>query len=104
MNGLEGLPIKPIVPQEGVAYTPFALAAIRNAPHPDAARLFANFMLEPEAQLVFARDGYPVAIDGLQDRTPEKWRWSVNAKLMGRARLDGQQERLQLAERIYHGK
>lgn len=104
MNGLEALPIKPVIPEEGVAYTPFAVAAIKNAPHPNASRLFANFILEPEAQLVFARDGYAISTGGLQDKTPEKWRWSVNAKLLGRQKLVGQQERLQLADKIYHGK
>ncbi len=104
MANNEGLPLKPVIPAEGAAYTPFSLAAIAGAPHPNAARLFANFMLEPEAQLVFARDGYALAVGGLRDRTPEKWRWSVDAKLLGHQKLDGQEERLRLADKIYHGK
>lgn len=101
MGTLEGLPVKAIVPQEGLAYTPFALAMIKNAPHPNATRLFMNFYLEPEVQLIYARAGYPIAIGGLEKDVPEKWRWSVGAKLMGRQKLEGQQERMTLTEKIY---
>ena len=100
----QGLPLKAIVPKEGVPYTPFSVAVIKGAPHPNAARLLVNFFLEPEAQLVYARDGFSIATTGLEDQVPEKWRWSVNAKLMGRARLDVQEERQKLAAKIYEGK
>jgi len=101
---LEGLPVKAIVPKEGIAYTPFTMGLLKGAPHPNAARLLMNFFLEPEAQLVYARDGYPVAIEGLQAQTPENRRWSVNAKLLGRQKLDGMDERMRLAEKIFDGK
>jgi iron(III) transport system substrate-binding protein len=101
MGALEGLPLKAIVPREGLAYTPYSLTMIKGAPHPNAARLLMNFFLEPEAQLVYAHNGFPVAIDGLADRVPEKWRWSVNAKLLGRQSLQGQEERMRLASNIY---
>jgi iron(III) transport system substrate-binding protein len=101
---IEGLPVRPVIPEEGAAYTPFSVAMIEDAPHPNAAKLLMNFFVEPEAQIVYAEAGYPIAVGGLQDKTPEKWRWSVNAKLLGRQKLDGQDERLKLADEIYHGK
>jgi iron(III) transport system substrate-binding protein len=104
VRDIEGLPVKAIVPKEGVPYTPFSVAVIKGAPHPNAARLLVNFFLEPEAQLVYARSGYSVAVDGLQDRVPEQWRWAVNAKLLGRQKLEGQEERQRLAAKIYEGK
>jgi len=104
MGRLEGLPLKAVVPTEGLAYTPYSLTMIKEAPHPNAARLLMNFFLEPEAQLVYARNGFPIARRGMEAQIPEKWRWSVSAKLLGQQRLDGIQERMSLASRIYQGK
>ena len=104
IGALEGLPIKAIVPKEGVAYTPFSVAIIKGAQHPNAARLMLNFFLEPEAQLVYAHNGFGLAVGGLEDQVPEKWKWAVNAKLLGRQKLEGQEERMQRARKIYTGK
>jgi iron(III) transport system substrate-binding protein len=104
IGALQGLPVKALVPAEGVAYTPFTVAVLKGAPHPNAARLLINFFLEPEAQLVYARNGFAIATRGLEDQVPEKWRWAVNVKLLGRQNLDGQEERQRLAARIYEGK
>jgi iron(III) transport system substrate-binding protein len=102
-NRPAGLPYKMIVPEEGVYYTAVTLAVIKGAPHPAAADLFLNFMLEPEAQLVYARAGMPVAVEGLQEQTPPDRRWSVFAKLMGQQNLEGQDERAREAKKIYSG-
>ena len=48
-NNLKGLPIKPIVPAEGRPYVRFDLTMLKNAPHPNAARVFMNHYLEPES-------------------------------------------------------
>jgi len=104
MGALEGLPLEPIVPSEGAVYTPFSLSALKGSPHPNAARLLMNFFLEDEAQLIYARSGYPIAIGGLVDRVPDEKKWSVTAKLLGSADLTKQEERLKLAGQIYHNK
>lgn len=101
---VEGLPVKAIVPQEGVPFTPFSVAMIKNAPHPNAARLLINFFLEREAQLVYARNGFGVTTPMDASAVPENLKWSVNAKLMGRQKLEGQEERMRLAAKIYEGK
>jgi len=101
---LEGLPIKVTIPEPGAPYTPFSLGAFVKAPHPNAARLFMNFYLEDEAQMVYVNSGIAVATGGHADKVPEQRRWSVNAKLLGRAPLDKQNERMKLAAGIYDGK
>ena len=45
------LPIKAIVPAEGAPYVPFGSAMLRDAPHPNAARVFLNFLLGETARL-----------------------------------------------------
>ena len=99
----EGLPVKPIVPQEGVPYTPFSVALIKGATHPNAARVLLNFYLDPEAQLVYASDGFPPSTGGLGDKVPEKWRWLINAKRLGHQSADLAQHKknMQLAQEIY---
>src|SRR5262249_38464686 len=57
-NNLKGLPVKPIVPAEGRPYVRFDISVLKNAPHPNAARLFMNDYLTPESQLVLANAGY----------------------------------------------
>ena len=100
----EGLPLKAIVPTEGLAYTPITIALIKNAPHPNAARLYMSFYLDNEAQLVYATTGYRVSTNGMEAQTPEKFRWLATAKLLGRQKLEGQQERMREADKIYNGR
>ena len=38
-----GLPMKSVVPKEGLPYTVISEAIIKTAPHPNAARLFIDF-------------------------------------------------------------
>ena len=99
---LKGLPVKGIIPEEGTPYTPVAVAMIKGAKNPNAARLFMNHMLSEEVQLSFAKVGYPVAIKGLEDKVPEEWKFSVYGKLLGHADIDKQAERLKLASEIYN--
>jgi iron(III) transport system substrate-binding protein len=64
MKELEGLPLKTIVPSEGVVYVLYQAAIFKNAPHPNAARLLMDFLLSEEAQSIYARDGYGPVVAG----------------------------------------
>ena len=99
-----GLPIKALIPNEGLPFTPVSVATIKGAPHPNAARLFLNFMLEPETQLIYASSGIMPTIGGLESRVAEDRRWMITPKLLGRQELEGQDERMQLANKIYKGR
>jgi iron(III) transport system substrate-binding protein len=101
---LKGLPVKGIIPMEGTPYTPVAVATIKGAKNPNAARLFIDHMLSEDVQLSFAKIGYPIATKGLEDKVPEEWKFSVFGKLLGHADIDKQPERLKLASEIYNRK
>jgi iron(III) transport system substrate-binding protein len=60
-----GAPIKWIIPEEGVVYSVDVDAVPRGAPHPNAARVWVNFILSPEAQAWWHPNGRytPVRID-----------------------------------------
>jgi iron(III) transport system substrate-binding protein len=49
---LEGLPLKTVVPSEGAVYVLYQTAIFKNASHPNAARLFMDFLLSDEAQAI----------------------------------------------------
>ena len=63
---LKGLPVKYIVPREGVTYGSYCVSILRNPPHPAAARLLADFYLSDEAQGVYANTGHGVVIGDLK--------------------------------------
>jgi iron(III) transport system substrate-binding protein len=101
LNNLRSLPVKALVPAEGRPYVRFDLAVLKNAPRPNAARLFLNHYLEPESQLVFANAGYNPVIRGVVEKTIEEMRPLLAAKAMGTTIPERQDEMLDLAKQIY---
>ncbi len=60
----QGHPIETIYPSDGTFIIPSPTAIIKGGPHPNAAKLFANFMLSTEAQKLFpAGGGYAARAD-----------------------------------------
>jgi iron(III) transport system substrate-binding protein len=60
----EGHPIKTLYPSDGVFVIPSPTSVVKGSPHPEAAKLFAEFMLGDEAQKIFPADGgYSARID-----------------------------------------
>ena len=53
-------PLKWIAPSEGAVAVPIAMSLIKGAPHPNAARLWANFLLEPAFQSSLSSVELPV--------------------------------------------
>jgi iron(III) transport system substrate-binding protein len=100
-NTLKGLPIKPIVPIEGRPYVRFDLAMLKNAPRPNAARLFMNFYLEPEQQIIYANAGYNPVVKGVIEKTIEELRPLLATKPLGTTVPERQDAMLELAKQIF---
>ena len=59
-----GHPIKTLYPSDGVFVIPSPTSVVKGSPHPNAARLFAEFMIGNDAQKIFPADGgYSARID-----------------------------------------
>lgn len=101
LSELEGLPVKGVIPEEGAPYTPISVAMIKGGSNPNAAKLFINYLLSPEGQLHFAKDGLSIATGGMEEMVPEELHWRVFGKLLGHANIEKQPERLELAGEIY---
>ena len=51
----EGAPVKAIALKEGTVSSPNAIAAIKDSPHPNATKLFLNWLLSQEGQTVYLK-------------------------------------------------
>jgi iron(III) transport system substrate-binding protein len=101
LNNLKGLPIKAIVPAEGRPYVRFDLSTLKNAPHPNAARVFMNHYLDVDSQLVFANAGYNPVVKGVVEKTLPEIKPLLDTKAMGTTDPAKQDEMLALAKEIY---
>ena len=79
----------------------FDLTVLKNAPHPNAARLFMNHYLEPDSQLVFGNAGYNPVVKGVVEKTIEEIRPLLATKAMGTTDYTKQDAMLALAKEIY---
>lgn len=104
LSELEGLPVKGVIPEEGSPYTPISVAMIKGGPNPNAAKVFMNYLLSPEGQVHFAKDGLAISTGGVEDMVPQELHWRVFGKLLGHAIVDKQPERLKLAGELYNRK
>ena len=98
---LKGLPVKMIVPEEGVVYALAQFALLTGAPHPNAARLLTQYMLEPESQLYFANSGVIPVVKGIAEKTGDEARPYMSSKLFGAGTFEHQEKLLAIAAEIY---
>jgi iron(III) transport system substrate-binding protein len=60
----EGHSIKTLYPSDGLFVIPSPTSVVKNSPNPNAAKLFAEFMIGDTAQRIFPADGgYSVRVD-----------------------------------------
>jgi iron(III) transport system substrate-binding protein len=98
---LKGLPIKVLIPTEGIPYLSFGMAVLKDAPHPNAARLFMNFVLDEGPQTMLATGGFGPSTKGMADKIPAELRPIVQPKLLGTSTPSRFDEMLKLASEIY---
>ena len=99
--GLKGLPVAPVIPEEGVPYVPFAFGILKDAPDANAARLFVDFNLSDEAQAMYAAEGFTPAVAAARARVPAELKLFVDAKLLGTTTVGKQNEMFDTAKAIY---
>lgn len=99
---LKGLPVKFLAPKEGLPYIGYDLALLKNAPHPNAARVLMNCYLAKQMQQVFARLGLlPVTTETLTGIDPAIANMQ-QSKLLGTTDPARMNQMLDLAKQIYH--
>ncbi len=98
---LKGLPVTMVTPAEGYPYITFEVALLKNAPNPNAARLFMDFYLSDEAQLIHDRIGITMVTQVSAPPENEEANQRRTAKLLGTTDAARQDEMLALAKTIY---
>jgi len=73
----QGAPVRFIQPEEGSHLAAQGIYFIRNAPHPNAAKLFFNWFYTKEGQTIYARDSQVISVrkDVAQDYLPPDERY-----------------------------
>ena len=84
-------PVSMFISQAGVS---------ARAPHPNAARLLTQFMLEPESQLHMANAGVLPVVNGIAEKTNDDARPYMSAKLFGAGTHEHQERLLKIAAEI----
>jgi iron(III) transport system substrate-binding protein len=98
---LKGLPVKPILPEEGLPYVRFDGAIFKGAPHPNAGRLLLDFFMSDEAQLLYGNLGFVTVVGGLTGKIGPEARALAQAPLLGTTDPKLQDDMLKLAKQIY---
>lgn len=100
-SDLKGLPVKVIVPKEGAPYAMMEFALLKNAAHPNAARLLINHFLEQSSQLAYANGWMLPVVQGVAEQASDDAKPFANAKLMGAATLEERSAMMELARKLY---
>ena len=100
-SDLKGLPVKVVIPREGAPYAQMELALLKNASHPNAARLFVNHFLDQESQLLYANGWMLPVVKGVAEKANEDAKPFADAKLMGPALLEERPAMMELAKKLY---
>ncbi len=100
-SDLKGLPIKIVIPKEGAPYASMEFAMLKNAPHPNAARVLINHFLEVESQLLYANGWMLPVVSGVAEKANADAQPFANAKLMGQATLQERPAMMELAKKLY---
>jgi iron(III) transport system substrate-binding protein len=101
IQSLKGLPVRTVVPAEGAPYVLYTTAALKGAPHPNAARLYIDFAMSDEVEQIFAQDGFGIVRRGVLEKVTPEARAIAEVKLMGGSDPVRQNEMLDLARSIY---
>jgi iron(III) transport system substrate-binding protein len=100
-SNIKGLPVKYIVPEDGVTYGSYSAAVMRNAPHPNAARLLADFYLSDEVQTIYAKEAHGIVVDGVKEKLAPETVALMNAKPLVKENFPAIDAMYALAKEIY---
>ena len=100
-SDLKGLPVKVVIPEEGAPYAQMEFAVLKNAPHPNAARLFIQHFLDKDSQTLYANAWMLPVVKGAAESANADAQPFANAKLMGIAKLSERPAMMDLAKKLY---
>jgi len=79
----KGLPVRWVVPDEGAPFFYARVAVLKHAPHPNAARVFVDHLLDMGSQVSCAHEGMGPVIQGAIDKVDPAVRHFIDVKKLG---------------------
>jgi iron(III) transport system substrate-binding protein len=104
MRDLRGLPLRFVIPKEGLVYVRADIGIVTGTTRPNAARLFLDYMLAPSTQAMLAGFGLiPVTTDEVEvpDAQTRELVGRARRSLMGTSHADTAEAMLELARDVY---
>ncbi len=99
--GLKGLPVKAMIPPEGVPYVLYGNIMLKNAPHPNAAKALYRFSADARAAAHLRADWLWLCDRRHRERYPGRRATNLRRKLLGTSDPDKQNDMIELARKIY---
>ena len=93
--------MKFIVPEEGAAYGSYSAAILRNAPHPNAARLLADFYLSDEAQTIYAKEAHGIVVANVEEKFSPEIQMLMKAKPLAPENFPAIDSMYDLAKQVF---
>ena len=101
VSELKGLPVKFLVPKEGLPYVGYDLALLKHAPHPNAARLLMEYCIGQKMQQIYADLGLLPAIADTVSKVDPEIAKLEQSRLLGTTDATKMDKMLTLAKQIY---
>ena len=98
---LKGLPVRVVIPEDGVTYGSYSVSILKNAAHPNAARLLADFYLSDEVQAIYAETGHGIVVKDLAAKISPEMAPFASVKPLVDEDLTRYEPFLKLAKEIY---
>jgi iron(III) transport system substrate-binding protein len=95
------LPVRYVIPREGVTYGSYGVGILKNPPHPNAARLMADFYLSDEVQSIYARTAHGITVEKLDKPLPPEMEKLTNVTPLVPEDFSTIDERFKQAKEIY---
>src|SRR6185312_15489789 len=101
VSELKGLPVKFLVPKEGLPYVGYDLSLLKHAPHPNAARLLMDYCIGEKMQQLYADLGLLPTISNVVSKVDPEIAKLEQSKLLGTTDAAKMDKMLTLAKQIY---
>jgi iron(III) transport system substrate-binding protein len=101
VSELKGLPVKFLVPKEGLPYVGYDLTLLKHAPHPNAARLLMEYCIGERMQQMYADLGLLPTIADIVSKVDPEIAKLEQSKLLGTTDAAKMDKMLTLAKQIY---
>ncbi|MDB5999555.1 MAG: Ferric transporter ATP-binding subunit [Rhizobacter sp.] len=100
-NEMKGLPVRFVFPSEGSPNADQQAVIIKNAPHLNAARLFINYMLDTQAQTIYANSGVLPVSNGIAEKANVEVKQMFAVKLLPQVSVDDMDSLMDVAKGLY---